>query len=151
VDDAVNDALDDLRWLRLACELAASCPPSDTAFSVGAVVVGPDGTELARGFSRENDPTVHAEEAALEKLTGVPLDQVTIYSSLEPCAKRASRPRPCANLIIAAGIPRVVFAWREPALFVDCDGVELLMAAGVDVREIPELAALARTPNAHLL
>jgi pyrimidine deaminase RibD-like protein len=143
--------VDDLGWLRLACELAAFCPPSGTAFSVGAVIVGPDGTELARGFSRENDPTVHAEEAALEKLTGVPLDQATIYSSLEPCAKRASRPHPCAKLIIAARIPRVVFAWREPALFVDCDGVELLTAAGVDVREIPELSGLAQAPNVHLL
>ena len=31
----------------------------------------------------------------------------------------------CVELIIAAGIPRVVIAWREPSLFVDdCIGVE---------------------------
>ena len=41
----------DRHWLALACELAAQCPPSDTAFSVGAVVVAADGTELARGHS----------------------------------------------------------------------------------------------------
>ena len=45
------------------------CPPSQTAFSVGAVVVAADGTELARGYSREGgDPVSHAEEAALAKL-----------------------------------------------------------------------------------
>ncbi len=48
----------DHRWLALACELAAECPPSRTAFSVGAVVVAADGTELARGYSRESDPVV---------------------------------------------------------------------------------------------
>ncbi len=58
----------DHHWLALACELAERCPPSRTAFSVGAVVVAADGTELARGFSREgDDPVVHAEEAALAK------------------------------------------------------------------------------------
>ncbi|WP_199485349.1 cytidine/deoxycytidylate deaminase family protein [Actinomadura craniellae] len=140
----------DLRWLGLACDLARRCPPSATAFSVGAVVVGPDGRELARGFSRQDDPVAHAEEAALAGLAAVPAGS-TIYSSLEPCGRRASRPRPCARLILDAGIGRVVFAWREPSLFVEGAGAELLRAAGVDVVEIPELAGPARAPNRHLL
>lgn len=37
----------DRHWLALACEPAALCPPSETAFSVGAVIVAADGTELA--------------------------------------------------------------------------------------------------------
>ncbi|GAA3021173.1 hypothetical protein Sfulv_59320 [Streptomyces fulvorobeus] len=50
----------------------------------------------------------------------------TVYSSLEPCAKRASRPRPCAQLIRDAGIQRVATAWREPDTFVSgADGTEL--------------------------
>ena len=56
---------EDERWMRLAVELAWQCPPSPTAYSVGAVLVGADGAELSRGFSRENDPVVHAEESAL--------------------------------------------------------------------------------------
>ncbi|MBZ9640574.1 dihydrofolate reductase family protein, partial [Streptomyces sp. PSKA30] len=107
----------DRHWLALACELAAQCPPSKTAFSVGAVVVADDGTELARGYSREaGDPVVHAEEAALAKIDpGDPrLAGATVYSSLEPCVRRASRPRPCARLILDAGVRRVVTAWREP-------------------------------------
>jgi diaminohydroxyphosphoribosylaminopyrimidine deaminase/5-amino-6-(5-phosphoribosylamino)uracil reductase len=44
-----------------------------------------------------------------------------------------------------------VFAWREPAVFVDGRGAELLQARGLDVVVLPELAAAARTPNLHLL
>ncbi|MEU6390930.1 dihydrofolate reductase family protein [Streptomyces sp. NPDC046939] len=145
----------DRHWLRIACELAADCPPSQTAFSVGAVIVGADGTELARGHSREaGDPVVHAEEAALAKLgDGDPrLAAATVYSSLEPCARRASRPRPCARLIVDAGVRRVVTAWREPDTFVPgADGIGLLAGAGVVVAEVPELAEAAMRPNRHLV
>jgi pyrimidine deaminase RibD-like protein len=145
----------DERWMRLAISLAWECPPSATAFSVGAVIVGADGTELSRGFSREGgDAVVHAEESALGKLAaGDPrLAGATVYSTLEPCSFRKSRPRTCTELIIAAGLRRVVIAWREPALFVaDCQGYELLSAAGLQVSEMPGLAAEAAAPNRHLL
>ena len=145
--------------MRLAIELAWLAPPSAAAYSVGAVIVGADGAELSRGFSREGDPHVHAEEAALGKLgPGDPrLAGATIYSTLEPCSQRASRPRSCSELIIAtrnagsAGIGRVVIAWREPGVFVaDCQGVELLERAGIAVTELPDLAEPAKAPNRHL-
>ena len=142
---------DDLAWLALACDLARRCPPSDTAFSVGAVVVGADGRELARGHSRETDEKVHAEEAALAKIPEADLSGATVYSSLEPCARRLSRPKPCAGLIVERGVRRVVFAWREPALFVEGEGVESLEAAGVEIVELPELAERAKAPNVHLI
>ena len=144
---------EDERWMRLAVELAWQCPPSRTAYSVGAVIVGADGTELSRGFSRENDPLVHAEESALGKLaSGEPaLAGATIYSTLEPCSQRKSRPRTCTQLIIASGIGRVVIAWREPSLFVaDCQGYELLEQAGLGVTELPAFAGQAAAPNRHL-
>ncbi len=144
----------DLDHLRRAVELSRRCPPSATAFSVGAVIVGADGEVLAEGYSREGDAHDHAEEAALGKLpAGDPrLRGATVYSSLEPCGQRASRPAPCSRLLIAAGVPRVVVAWREPDLFVaDCQGTALLAAAGVEVVELPELAEAARAVNAHLL
>ncbi|MEU5704783.1 dihydrofolate reductase family protein [Streptomyces aurantiacus] len=143
----------DHRWLRLACELATECPPSRTAFSVGAVVVAADGTELARGYSRESDPVSHAEEAALAKIEpGDPrLPAATVYSSLEPCARRASRPAPCARLILDAGVRRVVTAWREPDTFVAAaDGNGLLAGAGADVLVLPEYEDAAKAPNRHL-
>jgi diaminohydroxyphosphoribosylaminopyrimidine deaminase/5-amino-6-(5-phosphoribosylamino)uracil reductase len=145
--------IDDRYWLEQAIDLSRSCPPTATAFSVGAIVVGGDGSVLATGYSRENDPHDHAEEIALTKLPpdDPRLHSAVIYTSLEPCSKRASRPRTCTELILAAGIPRVVFAWREPAIFVDCEGAELLTAAGVGVVEIPSLAERVKEINAPLL
>jgi pyrimidine deaminase RibD-like protein len=148
----------DSHWLRAAIELSRRCTPSATAFSVGAVLVGADGTVLTEGYSRELDPGDHAEEVALAKI-GLPgatavvtdLAGATLYSSLEPCAARASRPAPCADLIIASGIGRVVIAWREPPIFVPGGGALRLRAAGVAVTAVPELAAAARAINAHLL
>ncbi|MGW3498772.1 dihydrofolate reductase family protein [Streptomyces sp. NPDC001020] len=145
----------DRRWLEKACELAAQCPPSRTAFSVGAVIVAADGTELARAHSREGgDPVVHAEEAALAKLDPADprLAAATVYSSLEPCARRASRPAPCARLILDAGVRRVVTAWREPDTFVaSADGSGVLAAQGAEVVVLPEYEQRAKAPNAHLL
>ncbi len=140
-------------------------------------MVGADGRELSRGFSREGgDPHVHAEESALAKLRGAAdarvadaglagagLAGATLYSTLEPCSQRKSRPISCTQLILATrspensgsngntGIRRVVVAWREPGLFVaDCQGVELLEQEGVEVTELPDFAELAKAPNRHL-
>ena len=145
----------DHRFLRWAVELSRLCPPSDSAFSVGAVVVGEEGEVLATGFSREQEDHDHAEEVALRKLGPARYDprlrHATLYSSLVPCGARASRPVTCVGHILAAGIPRVVFAWREPRLVTDGEGAEQLLAAGVAVTELPELAERARAVNAHLV
>ena len=143
----------DRQWLRQAIELSRCCPPSSSAFSVGAVIVAADGTTMATGFSRQRDPHDHAEEGALATLApGDPrLAGATLYSSLEPCRFRASRPCPCAELIIAAGLRRVVIAWLEPPLFARGGGAELLRSSGVTVVEVPELAAEARAVNAAVL
>jgi pyrimidine deaminase RibD-like protein len=141
----------DLRWLRQAIELSRSCPPSASAFSVGAVVVSGDGQVIATGYSRETDPKDHAEEVALIRAAGDPrLAGATLYSSLEPCLHRASRPRSCAELITGAGLRRVVIAWLEPPVFTDGGGAAALRQAGVTVVEIPWLAGLASSVNAHL-
>src|SRR5262245_9030683 len=143
----------DYRWMRLAIELAHQCPPSPGAFSVGAIIVDQNGEGISQGYSRETDSHVHAEELALARLLhGDPrLRASTIYSTLEPCSQRRSRPRTCTQLILEARIPRVVIAWREPSLFVaDCQGYELLADAGVEVVEIPDLAEEAQAPNIHL-
>lgn len=56
-----------------------------------------------------------------------------------------------AEQVVVAGIPRVVLAWREPTIFVDCEGVELLESAGVDVLEFPDLAKEVKEINSYLL
>ncbi|MEV6274758.1 deaminase [Nocardia sp. NPDC051832] len=149
----MSAAQSDHQFMRRAIELARKCPPSATAFSVGAVVVA-DGVEIATGFSRETDDKVHAEESALNKLGDADsrLARATIYSTLEPCSQRASAGRaPCTERILRAGIPRVVIAWREPTTFVtNCVGVEHLRQHGVEVIELPELADEAMAMNRHL-
>ena len=143
----------DQAWLAQAIELSRRCPPSPSAFSVGAVVVAADGTVMATGYSRETGPYAHAEEAALAKID--PADSrlagATLYSSLEPCRARASRPIPCAELVIATGLRRVVIAWLEPPVFAPGGGAALLREAGITVVEVPGLAAEARAVNAAVL
>jgi diaminohydroxyphosphoribosylaminopyrimidine deaminase/5-amino-6-(5-phosphoribosylamino)uracil reductase len=151
VPDAI--APRDRQWLQRAIDLSKSCPPSATAFSVGAMLVGDNDQVISTGYSRENDPHNHAEETALAKVSpdDPRLASATMYSTLEPCSRRSSHPVTCTQLIISAGIPRVVLAWREPTIFVDCEGVELLRAANIDVVEIAELADEVKQINAHLL
>jgi riboflavin biosynthesis pyrimidine reductase/pyrimidine deaminase RibD-like protein len=141
----------DYRLLRWAIELSRECPPSSSAFSVGAVIVAEDGEVLSTGFSREQEDKDHAEEVAIRKAGPDPrLARATIYSSLVPCGARASRPVTCVQHIRNAGIPRVVYAWDEPPLFTAADGAEQLRAAGIQVTHLSTLSETARQVNAHL-
>jgi pyrimidine deaminase RibD-like protein len=150
-DGQLNAA--DRHWLGQAIELSRRCPPSASAYCVGALLVGRDGAVLATGFSRERHPYDHAEEAALALADPADprLAAATLYSSLEPCRFRASRPVPCADLIIRAGVRRVVVAWLEPPVLAPGGGAGLLRERGVTVLEVPELAAGARAVNAAVL
>jgi diaminohydroxyphosphoribosylaminopyrimidine deaminase/5-amino-6-(5-phosphoribosylamino)uracil reductase len=141
---------DDLRWLTAAIDLSRLSPPSPAHYAVGAVVVGAGGELLATGYTGEGDDHNHAEEAALAKLPAVEAG-ATIYSSLEPCTMRRSRPYPCTELILNEGIRRVVFALREPDIFADCTGLETLRANGVEVVELPALAGRVAAINAHIM
>lgn len=150
---SANQSDADAGWMGAAIEQARLCPPSASAYSVGAVIVDSLGAELSRGYSREGHPHDHAEESALGKVPrGDPrLRGATLYSTLEPCSRRKSREWSCAQLILAAGVSRVVIAWLEPRLFVDDPhGRDILEGAGVSVTVMPEFADLAREPNKHL-
>lgn len=150
----MNQYDDDRRWMERAIELAHLCPPSQTAFSVGAVIVDAKGVEISTGYSRETDDHVHAEESALAKLPADTrrLSGATVYSTLEPCTQRRSRPLSCAQLLLRAAPERVVIAWREPDIFVqNCSGVETLRDAGITVDEMPSLAEAAKVMNLHLI
>lgn len=143
--------MSDAHWLAAAVECSRLSPPAPDHYAVGAVIVGAGGRVLATGFTSETDPHYHAEEAALAKLAGADLTGATVYSSLEPCTTRRSRPRSCTGLIVDAGIRRVVFALREPPVFADGRGIEQLLAAGVEVVELPEYAGTVAEINAHVL
>lgn len=141
----------DRHWLTAAIDLSRQSPPSPSAFSVGALLVAASGEVIATGYSREVDPADHAEEIALRRAAGAKLSMATLYSSLEPCLRRASRPDSCAALISAAGVHRVVIAWREPPLFMPGGGAAWLARRDIAVIVLPELAAAAKAVNQHLL
>jgi tRNA(adenine34) deaminase len=100
-------------WMREALvEAAASHDSADVP--VGAVVIDPTGTELARGHNlREatHDPTAHAEIIALrlaaQRLGSWRLEGCTLVVTLEPCTM-------CAGAIVLARIATVVFGAWEP-------------------------------------
>jgi pyrimidine deaminase RibD-like protein len=147
-----------------ACEQAARCTPSETAYSVGALLVDGSGAVLATGYSRELPGNTHAEECALIKVgclaaTGEagPSPNAArgcaMFTTMEPCSLRLSGKTPCADLLRAAGVARVVVAVFEPPTFVAaCSGVQQLRDAGVrvDVVDDAECRRLALAPNAHL-
>lgn len=143
----------DERWLAEAIELSRRCTPTDSAFSVGAILVSASGQVIAQRYSRQGDPKDHAEEAALAEAaaSGADLGGATLYTSLEPCLSRASRPAPCAELILRSGVRRMVYAWREPPIFQPGGGAAWLQERGVTVVELAGLAAAARAVNRALV
>ncbi|MBU6389401.1 dCMP deaminase [Patescibacteria group bacterium] len=143
----------DSMWLRAAIELSKQCGPSSHAFSVGAILVGADGKEIARGYSRETAANMHAEETALLKATqsGYLTHGATMYTSMEPCSVRLSGRTPCTRHLIDAGVARVVYALAEPNTFVVCQGDRQLATAGISVQHLAELGPLVERINQHLL
>jgi pyrimidine deaminase RibD-like protein len=88
----------------------------------------------------------HAEEQALAQ-AGENARGAIAYVTLEPCAKRSNGALSCADLLIQAGIARVVIAARDPHPFAAGVGIGRLRAAGVLV-EAGLCADEARAQNA---
>lgn len=142
----------DIAHLRAAVAEAALCVPSDTAYSVGAVLTDMSGVEIARGRSREMGGREHAEEVALIR-AGERARGSTLFCSMEPCGKRLSAATPCSSRLIQSGVSRVVLAVAEPPHFIaQCSGAADLRAAGVrvDVVTDADIATAALAPNAHV-
>ncbi|HEV7907928.1 MAG TPA: nucleoside deaminase [Pseudonocardiaceae bacterium] len=82
---------------------------------IGAVVFGPDGTELASACNAREalgDPTAHAEMLAIRAAAaahgdGWRLDGCTLAVTVEPCTM-------CAGALVLARVSRVVFGAWEP-------------------------------------
>ena len=91
---------------------------------VGAVVVR-DGEIIGRGFNSpigENDPTAHAEIAALRdaarNIENYRLPGCELFVTLEPCAM-------CAGAILHSRISRVIYGARDPKTGVHGSVVDL--------------------------
>jgi tRNA(adenine34) deaminase len=102
-DGAMRAALDEAR-----AALATGDVP------IGAVVLDPDGTPVARGRNvreAEHDPTGHAELVALRDAARARgewrLDGHTLVVTLEPCTM-------CAGAAVLSRVERVVFGAFDP-------------------------------------
>ncbi len=116
------------RCLELAAKGTAKVAPNPM---VGAVVVH-EGKIVGNGFHRSyGEP--HAEVHAINEVAdlGV-LKRSTLYVNMEPCSHFGKTP-PCADLIIASGIPRVIIGQRDPNPLVAGSGIDKLKQAGIQV------------------
>ena len=103
--------MDDEYFMREALSMARSAECLGEV-PVGAIVVR-DGQIVGRGFNSpigENDPTAHAEIAALRDaarhLQNYRLPGCELFVTLEPCAM-------CAGAILHSRISRVVYGARD--------------------------------------
>jgi tRNA(adenine34) deaminase len=92
----------------------AALAPAHGDVPIGAVVLGPDGAELARAHNEReltNDPSGHAEMLALRRAADAlgtwRLDDCTLVVTLEPCTM-------CAGALVLARVGRLVFGAYDP-------------------------------------
>jgi diaminohydroxyphosphoribosylaminopyrimidine deaminase/5-amino-6-(5-phosphoribosylamino)uracil reductase len=96
--------------------------------SVGCVIVRDD-VVIAEACTADGGRP-HAEEQAVAQADA---RGATAYVTLEPCAKRSTGALSCSDLLINAGLVRVVIAASDPHPFAAGVGVERLRAAGIRV------------------
>jgi diaminohydroxyphosphoribosylaminopyrimidine deaminase / 5-amino-6-(5-phosphoribosylamino)uracil reductase len=135
----------DLAFMRRALALAkAQAGRTAPNPSVGCVLVA-DRRVIAEAATGDGGRP-HAEEQALIA-AGAKARGATAFVSLEPCNQRSAGGRSCTDLLIAAGVARVVFASRDPHPLAAGACVARLQAAGIVV-ESGVLAAEAEALNA---
>jgi diaminohydroxyphosphoribosylaminopyrimidine deaminase / 5-amino-6-(5-phosphoribosylamino)uracil reductase len=129
----------DIQLLKLALKYAklaeGFCAPNP---AVGAIVVK-HGEIISSGY-HQGPGTLHAERAALNKLTPSQAKDATLYVTLEPCFHHGRTP-PCSDIIIEKQIKRVVYAYHDPNPIIKQQGIKQLKEKGiecayVDIEEI---------------
>jgi diaminohydroxyphosphoribosylaminopyrimidine deaminase/5-amino-6-(5-phosphoribosylamino)uracil reductase len=98
--------------------------------AVGCVIVA-DGRVLGRGWTQAGGRP-HAEAMALAQ-AGTKSRGATCYVTLEPCAHVSVRGPACSDLLVAAGVTRVVAALEDPDARTAGAGFMRLQAAGIAV------------------
>ncbi|KAI8049492.1 cytidine deaminase-like protein [Syncephalis plumigaleata] len=163
---------EDTYFMKLAIAEANKATPVETAYNVGALLVIPD--SLSTALAANDIPAdadrikgnTHAEECCLLKLslesqnqldaavsTATITPPITMYTTMEPCARRLSgRPSCTQRLLAVSWIQRIVVGVREPSTFVkDVDGIEQLRAAGRTVDILHGLEEACLSPNKHVI
>ena len=95
---------------------------------VGCVIVR-DGEVIAEACTAQGGRP-HAEELAL---AAADARGATVYVTLEPCGARSAGGLSCSELLLAAGVARVVIACEDASPYASGQGAERLRAAGIAV------------------
>jgi tRNA(adenine34) deaminase len=122
-------SISDQEWmLRALGEAALATAHGDVP--IGCVVVGADGSELARAHNRREadaDPTAHAEILALRSAARAGghwrLEGASVFVTLEPCAM-------CSGALVNARVARLVYAAADPK----AGAIDTLFSIGRDAR-----------------
>lgn len=121
---------DDVKFMLRCFELARLGAYSTFPNPMVGCVIVRDGQVVGEGFhERAGEP--HAEVRALVTC-GDLARGATLYVNLEPCCHFGRTP-PCVDLIIKAGIKKVVIAMQDPNPKVSGQGIEVLRRAGIEV------------------
>ena len=131
-------------YMRVALDLAREVIPKSTNFCVGAVLVDYTTSRiLSTGYTNELPGNTHAEQCAFTKFDSTKTSSngisAILYTTMEPCNKRASGNPPCTDTILAASgqnppirIKTVFVGVQEPETFVSAnEGRRKLQDAGI--------------------
>ncbi len=136
----------DADWMAVAIALSRRGRPASAPNpNVGCLIVQQDRV-VARGWTQPGGRP-HAEAIALAA-AGEAARGATAYVTLEPCAHDSPRGPACSDLLVAAGIARVVIAAQDPDPRTDGKGIARLQAAGIEVvfNVLPAAARAAMAP-----
>jgi diaminohydroxyphosphoribosylaminopyrimidine deaminase/5-amino-6-(5-phosphoribosylamino)uracil reductase len=114
-----------LREARRGLGLTSPNPAVGAALVIGGKIV-------ARGHHRRAGAP-HAEVECLSRLDRPVPKSATLYVTLEPCST-TGRTGPCTNVIIEAGVKKLVIGVPDPNPKHSGRGIDQLRKAGIDVR-----------------
>ena len=99
-------------YIKYALSIASHSPPKPTNFRVGAVLVDELRNEIiSTGYTLELEGNTHAEQVCLLKISDETKEssnrfprtrslRLALYTTMEPCNKRASGNMPCVDRIL---------------------------------------------------
>jgi len=125
---------DDIKFMKRCIELASKAEGNTFPNPMVGSVIVHEGEIIGEGYHLKAG-TPHAEVVAINSVADKSkLKQSTLYVNLEPCSHLGKTP-PCADLIIASKIPRVVIGTLDTSEKVSGKGLTMLMDAGCEVIE----------------
>ena len=136
----------DADWMAVAIALSRRGRPASAPNPNVSCLIVKNGKVVARGWTQAGGRP-HAEAIALTA-AGDAARGATAYVTLEPCAHTSPRGPACSDLLITAGIARVVIAAQDPDPRTDGQGIARLQAAGIEVvfNVLPAEARTAMAP-----